>query len=126
MQAPVHKMHREEALGKEKTDPKASIKHYEEIIKKNDLDKEAYDRLMILYRKEKEYKKEAALIRKAIKAYEAFYAKHQPLHSKKVAALSRSIAISSGLMDKKGKTVYDPQPISGWKKRLAVVTKKLK
>jgi len=126
MQAPVHKMKQEEALQDEKTDPKASIKHYEERIKKNELDTDAYHRLMILYRKEKEYKKETALIRKAIKAFELFYAKHQPSHSKKVAALSRAIAVSSGLIDKKGKAVYNPEPIAGWKKRLATAMKKLK
>lgn len=75
MQAPVHQLYKKPDALQEKEDPAAAAKSYESILKKDDLNIHAYNRLMIVYRKLKEYKKEATLIRKAIAAYEAFYKK---------------------------------------------------
>ena len=49
-----------------------AIKDYEEAIKKDPLREKAYDRLMILYRKEKDYKSELRLINAGIKSFENF------------------------------------------------------
>ena len=45
----------------ETEDFSVAIKDYEEAIQKNPLAEKSYDRLMILYRKEKDYKKELKL-----------------------------------------------------------------
>ncbi|RKO68245.1 tetratricopeptide repeat protein [Sphingobacterium puteale] len=47
-----------------------AIKSYSQVISKDPLQSGAYNRLMILYRKLKDYKKELAVIKQAIGAYE--------------------------------------------------------
>jgi len=42
-------------------------------LKKDPLHTDAYDRLMIIYRKEKDYKKELSVINSGIKVFEKFY-----------------------------------------------------
>lgn len=109
----------------EKEDLSAAIKDYEEAIQKNPLAEKAYDRLMILYRKEKEYKKELKLINAGIKSFERFY-KSKKSKSKKIADISNKLNRSFGFTDKQGNNVYDPEPIVRWKKRKTVVEKKIK
>lgn len=114
----------EEANRAEGKDIFIAIKEYEEVIKKNALAEKAYDRLMILYRKEKEYKKELRIINAGIKSFEAFY-KSKKSRSKKIADISNKLNRSFGFTDNKGNSVYDPEPIARWKKRKAVVEKKI-
>ena len=109
----------------EKEDFGTAIKEYEEAIKKNALAEKAYDRLMILYRKEKNYKKEFRIITAGIKAFESFY-KSKKSRSKKIADISQKLNRSFGFTDKKGNSLYDPEPIARWKKRKEVVEKKIK
>ena len=126
MQAPIRYLPEAQKNNLEKEDPAAAIKNYLSILRKEQLNSAVYNRLMIVYRKQKEYQKEAELIKKAIEIYEAYYAKHQPSHSAKVTSLSRALAISTGLADRKGKGLYNPEPIATWKKRLFNLKKKLK
>ncbi len=109
----------------EKEDISVTIKDYEEAIKRNPLTEKAYDRLMILYRKQKDYKKELQLINSGIKAFESFY-KSKKSGSKKIADISKKLNRSFGFTDKKGNAVYDPEPIARWKKRKITVEKKIK
>jgi tetratricopeptide (TPR) repeat protein len=109
----------------EKEDISLARKDYEEAIKMNPLAEKAYDRLMILYRKEKEYKKELQLINSGIKAFENFY-KSRKSGSKKIAEISKKLNRSFGFTDKKGNAVYDPEPIARWKKRKVTVEKRIK
>ena len=109
----------------EKEDISLAIKDYEEAIQKDPLAEKAYDRLMILYRKEKDYKKEFKLINSGIKAFESFY-KSRKSGSKKIAEISKKLNKSFGFTDKKGNAVYDPEPIARWKKRKITVEKKIK
>ncbi len=80
---------------------------------------------MIMYRKLKDYKKELAVIDRGIKAFEDFYGS-KVSKSKKAAEISNKLAKSLGLIDKKGNSTYDPEPIGKWKKRRLVVEKRLK
>jgi hypothetical protein len=98
---------------------------YHDVLDRGNLSEEAYDRLMIVYRKLKDYKNELVVIDRGIKAYEDFY-KAKSSRSKKVAELSNKLAKSTGLLDKKGNTTYDPEPIAKWKKRRLLVEKRLK
>jgi hypothetical protein len=107
-------------------DTGSAIKLYKEVLQHDDLYIQAYNRLMKLYRQSKEYKKELAIIIKAIKVYEAYYRRHRPKHSKTISELSEKLNKAFGFIDKKGIKTYNPEPIGKWQKRKAVVEKKLK
>lgn len=97
---------------------------YKQVLQEDNLKEEAYDRLMMMYRKLKEYKKELAVIDKGIKAYEKFY-RSKVSKSKKVIEISNKLAKSFGFIDKQGNNTYDVEPIGKWKKRRITVEKKL-
>ena len=109
----------------EKEDVSLAIKDYEKAIEQNPLAEKAYDRLMILYRKEKDYKNELRIITKGIKSFEDLY-KSKKSSSKKIGEISKKLNRSFGFTDKKGNTLYDPEPIAQWRKRKAIVQKKIK
>lgn len=100
---------------------------YEKVIKENPLNEYAYDRLMIIYRKNKDYKKEKLVIGRAIKTFEQFYKSASRISSsKKIVSLSKAFMRSTGLADRKGKLLYQKEPLARWNKRKATVEKKLK
>ena len=102
---------------------------YETITKTDKADEFPYDRLMVIYRKLKEYKKELQVINRGIKLFENYY-KKPALRNKdkqqKVATLSDAFIKSAGLKDKKGNLLYTPEPIARWMKRKVVVQNKIK
>ncbi len=106
-----------------------AIKSYNLVISKDPLQAGAYNRLMILYRKLKEYKKELAIIKQAIAAYEKDFKDDQQTWKKansKSARLSLSLAKSMGLLNDKGLPVYEESQIIRWRKRMETVQKKIK
>jgi tetratricopeptide (TPR) repeat protein len=109
-----------------------AIKLYEENIKEAFPDPYAFDRLMVLYRKQKKYKDELRVINRAIKVFTDDYARHrkgmlsEAKNKKQVQALSNAIMKKSGLTDKKGNETYIPEPIGKWMKRKEVVEKRMK
>jgi hypothetical protein len=98
--------------------------YYEKVLKVYSTDENIYNRLMIIYRKLREYKKELTIIDTGIKEFSALYNSGKS-SNKKIATLSRALLKSTGLIDKKGEAVYEQEPIAKWKKRRAVVKKKL-
>ena len=121
----IKKTIEEATEAEEKEDASLAIKDYESAIEANPLLEKAYDRLMILYRKEKDYKNELRTINTGIKAFESFY-KSRKSGSKKIAEISKKLNRSFGFTDKKGNAVYDPVPIARWKKRKVTVEKRIK
>lgn len=107
-------------------DTDAAISLYNHILKVDKLNTNAFDRLMKLYRELKDYKKELVIINKGIKEYEKFYNSHSKRPSKKVSELSAKLNRSFGLIDKKGKSAYMPQPLARWTRRKETVSKKIK
>lgn len=104
-----------------------SIAFYEGLLKKNPVHEEAYRRLMILYRKQKNYRKELAVIRAGIRAFEELYQPSRALTgNKKITALSRALLKSTGLADKKGNPLYQKEPLGSWTRRKTIVEKKIK
>jgi tetratricopeptide (TPR) repeat protein len=109
-----------------------AIELYEENIKSGYPEPYSFDRLMILYRKQKRFKDELRVIKRAIKVFTDDYARHQKnqlaeaRNKKQVKELSAAIMRKSGLTDRKGKETYLPEPIGKWTKRKGVVEKKLK
>jgi len=105
-------------------DEAASI--YEKIIKADPHRETAYNRLMIILRKQKEYKKELAVINKGIKAFKDFYETgSKKSFNKKVEQISKELLKSTGLADKKGAPLYQQEPIGRWTQRKQIVEKKI-
>ncbi len=98
--------------------------YYENIVKKNPHQQKAYERLMVLYRQQKEYKKELHIINTAIKVFEKLYTSPKS-KGKEVAAISKQLNRALGLVDKKGKALFEQEPLSTWRKRREIVLKKL-
>jgi hypothetical protein len=109
----------------EKSNPALAIDLYNEILKIDPLQTHAYDRLMILYRKEKNYKKELSIINSGIKTFEKFYKRRLGKPSKKISAISLKLNKAFHLIDKKGNSLYNPEPLGRWQKRKQTVEKKL-
>ena len=106
------------------------LEEYREQVKKGVFSTLPYERLMIHYRKEKEYAEELKVIKKGVDTFKKFYSKLQQSSIKKqkskIAELSRKFSKSTGLTDKKGNDTYLPEPLPRWIKRQSVVEQKLK
>ena len=109
-----------------------NINLYEEQIKTGTTDPLPYDRLMIYYRKQKEYRKELQIINRALKVFED-QLKRQGSQLFSVAKsrttikkLSEKFGKLSGLMDKKGNPKFIPEPLARWTKRKQTVEQKIK
>ena len=109
-------------------DFKEAEKHYYIVLDKDSLNVTAYNRLMIIFRKQKEYRKELSIINKAIKSYEAEVKSsiQERKLNNKITSLSRSLAKSLGLLTKSGIPAYINADVERWFKRKAIVVKKLK
>ena len=99
---------------------------YEHILKEHPLNLRANDRLMIIYRKLKQFDKELQTVEKAIAAFEEKFNTDKKTYNKRIAALSRSLSKATGLLDKKGNNLYEPGELAKWKRRRDTLLKKLK
>lgn len=108
----------------EQPDPSSAIKLYNQVLKINPLQTHAYDRLMIIYRKEKNYKKELSVINSGIMAFQRFYKAQLGKPSKKVSEISEKLNKAFHLVDKKGISLYNPEPLAGGKKGNKLLSKK--
>ncbi len=120
---PARKSAKEEDYAKQPVELNAD--YYEKLVRDNPLNQKAYNRLMIIYRKEKNHKKELQVINKAIREFEKFNKSIIKKKSKKITSLSKGLNKQMGLVGPQGKPVYDPEPLSTWKKRREVVLRKL-
>ena len=85
-----------------------------------------YNRLMVLYRKLHRYKDESRIIDRGIKDFEKLYEAKLPKKAdQKLMRLSNVFLKTAGLVNKKGESMYLPEPIGKWMKRKKVVQKKL-
>lgn len=98
----------------------------EQIIREHPTHGDAYSRLMTIYRKQKNYKKELQVINKAISTFEDLFKKKQPAFNNKVAALSKALRKATGLADSKGNNLYELGDLARWKKRKLLLQKKMK
>lgn len=103
-----------------------AIDAYEKLIGNQPHHEQAYDRLLILLRREHQLKKEWKVLQQAIQSLEKWYAAPGKLrHSSRVASLSRSLASSTGLTDMKGRPTHLPGPLPKWYRRRELLKKKL-
>jgi tetratricopeptide (TPR) repeat protein len=114
------------AMHKKQGNLTAAADDYEKLLKQRPLLEKVYDRLMIIYRSQKEYKKELGLINAAIKTFESNYEKKKKASGKKITQLSKALLKATGLSDKNGNNIYDFEPTARWKKRKVTVLNKLK
>ncbi|HEY4154163.1 MAG TPA: hypothetical protein VGM24_02020 [Puia sp.] len=103
-----------------------AIAAYEKIRRAYPLKEESYDRLMVLYRKTKRYKEEIKLIGEAISIFETRYGTLKKKVKGKIATLSKALLNTTGLADKKGRPLYQMQPVGRWQKRKLLLQEKLK
>jgi tetratricopeptide (TPR) repeat protein len=99
-------------------------KIYQRILKRDNHNLHAFQRLMIVYRKQKSFHEELAIINKAIDAFGKLYMP-KAAHSKRVQTLSAKINKAFGMVDRKGNSLYEPGPVATWKKRKLLVEKRL-
>ena len=100
---------------------------YEKAIKQQPLLEQPYNRLMVIYRKEKKYKEELRVINKALDRFTKHYDKKKDSFKvpDKVARLSKALLKTIGQGGKAFNSNY-PQPVQKWLKRKNTVEKKLK
>lgn len=101
-------------------DLKSAEKLYQKIVKAHPAAFTAFDRLMVIYRKQKELSKELETIDLAIGNFKKDYLEKQQAWIAKneaAAGLSRDLAISLGLMDHEGLPVSADPQLSRWLKR---------
>lgn len=103
-----------------------AVKTYESLLKHQPHNEKIYDRLMILFRKLKDPKKEIGIIRKGINEFEQKFHKRNQEPGKKILQLSKALLKATGLADKKGKNMFSPQPVGRWRSRLTLLEKKIK
>lgn len=101
----------------------SAIKTYRRILKRDPHHIDTYNRIMILYRKQKMYAEEVETIDEAIRHFSEFYAPRS-VHNATVKRLSDRINKAFGMVDKKGRAVYEPGPIAAWKKRRVTAYKR--
>jgi tetratricopeptide (TPR) repeat protein len=112
----------------EEGDLNKAVKLYEQNIKEDYADEFAFERLMIIYRKQKEYENELRVIDKGIEVFQQQMEKHlkhslsRHVDNKKLEQLSNAIIKKSGLKDE---VFHFPDPIDKWLKRKEIVEKKL-
>ena len=111
---------------------KRAVELYENSIKKGIADPFPFDRLLVIYRKQKKYKDELRVIMRGIEVFNGQLEEQQKQLLKRakntgvVKRLSKAFGKSSGLTDKKGNLTFLPGPLSKWLKRKKVVEQKLK
>jgi hypothetical protein len=105
-----------------------AIRLYEQNIKEDYADEVAFNRLMVIYRKQKDYIDELRVINRGIDVFRSTMEKHleRSLHRRgnleKVAQLSKAIMKKSGV---KTEDLSYPDPIDKWLKRKKIVSEKL-
>ena len=110
----------------ETDDIQHAVREYKRIALKFPVREQAYDRLMILFRKLKQPKDEMYWIEKAIDQFSKRFKKSDKRKNTKIASLSKSLAHAMGLTDKKGNAKYQPEPVARWQKRKELLQKKNK
>jgi tetratricopeptide (TPR) repeat protein len=110
------------------SDIEKAIQYYEKATRLEPLEPFAYNRLMIIYRKEKNYTAELNTINKGLEKFltekklreKSFNTKH-----KQAARLSKSLLKALTPSNSKKEDIEHFEPINSWNKRKGVVEQKL-
>ncbi len=113
----------------EEGDVNKAVRFYEQNIREDYADKVAFERLMIIYRQQKDYKNEWRVIKRGIEVFQQSFKERvknslaKRVGDKKLEQLSNAIIKISG---QKKEELHFPDPIDKWLKRKEIVEKKLK
>lgn len=105
-----------------------AIRLYEQNIREDYSDEYAFERLMIIYRKQKQYKDELRVINRGIDVFQHNLKEHlkqtlsRHIDGKKLEQLSNAILKKTG---SKKQELHYPDPIDKWMKRRETVQEKL-
>lgn len=102
-----------------------AAKIYEREVKAHPFREYNYTRLMMIYRKDKDYRNEMRIINSGISAFSDYYKPASLSKNKNVVKLSRQLNKMVGLTDEKGNNLFDAGPIGKWKRRKEAVLKKI-
>jgi hypothetical protein len=111
---------------------KRAVELYETSIKKGIADPFPFDRLLVIYRKQRKFKDELRVILRGIEVFNQQLEEQQQylLGRRKnvnvLKRLSKAFSKTSGLTDKKGNLKYLPGPLEKWLRRKKLVEKKIK
>lgn len=125
----IEQRNNEASEAEKNNDIKKAIRLYEQNINEDYADEFAFDRLMIIYRKQKDYKNELRVIERGIQLFQQDIEEHlqhsisRRVNAAKLKQLSNAIIKQSGL---KKEEVHFPGPIDKWIKRKEIVKGKLK
>lgn len=106
-------------------DTKSALKLYTKLSRLRPSDTGVYHRMAILHRKEKDYTSEMQVVEKALAALQKIYTRTAEANST-VKKISARINRAFGMVDRKGNPLFDPEPVIKWKRRKAIVAKKIK
>jgi hypothetical protein len=109
-----------------KGDFQRAIELYEQILGVRSAEEYCYNRMMILYRKNKMYKKELATVKRAIAAFEDRMAKLQSSRHLKNPQRITIKKLSDSLVKKLGLEKVETGPVGRWHSRKMAIEKKLK
>lgn len=110
-------------------DATGAIALYQQAVQNDPLEEQAWQRLMVLHRKKKDYTGELKVINLALKAFDTHTKETQQQwlqKNKKAAALVKSLAKSLGLMTSKGVMIDNNPILEKWKHRKELITVRLK
>lgn len=105
---------------------------YEQNTREGRPDPHAFQRLMILYRKNKNYEKELQVINRGIKVFQQQHldrlnrAQAGRKNRKEIARLSTDLLKKMGVPAGKADTLFQPEPVATWMKRKQMVEKLMK
>jgi len=112
--------------------PELAAELYEKELAKGYNDLVPYERLLVLYRRQKKYKDELRVLNQGIQLLEdqmtdrqkdVFAKKRQRT---KLLRLSKTLAQKMGLLSSKGDHLLLPQPLEKWTNRRKALQKKIK
>jgi tetratricopeptide (TPR) repeat protein len=122
-------LHARAKQAEQEGDMAEAVKYYYQALKKDPADAIAYNRLMVYYRRRKEYRKELQVIQAAIASQQRYALDYQQTwvrRNKKTARTAKALAKSLGLINQKGMPVLETQQLNTWKKRMNIVRKRMK
>ncbi|WP_148909365.1 tetratricopeptide repeat protein [Sphingobacterium allocomposti] len=103
-----------------------AIQCYRSALKQDPLNIQAYSRLMVIFRKQKDYRSELKIINRAIENYQ-YVQTHHPGNRdpSSLKSATKELAQKLGLLDEKGAPVFQADHLSKWIKRAGTVQKKM-
>ncbi|AXY74121.1 tetratricopeptide repeat protein [Paraflavitalea soli] len=124
-----HNLHVRAKEAEQAGEPAQAVKLYTQALKNDPMDDISYNRLMVHYRRQKDYQKELKIIQAAIAAHlhHAQQTGEQWLKkNKQTARTARALVKSLGLVDRKGMPKLETRQIETWQKRMGIVRKRIR